>query len=118
MVVAADGAKTKREEREDQGLRWGFTRKEANMKLFTKAAMGALALASVAFAAEPANAAVSFGFGVGPGYYGGYYGSPYYYGGYRPAYRPYYRPYRYGYRRYYGPRYRYRYRPYRGYYGY
>ena len=31
------------------------------MKLFTKAALGALAMASVAFAAEPANAAVSFG---------------------------------------------------------
>jgi len=62
-------------------------------------------------AAEPANAAVAFSFGVGgPGYYG-YYGAPYGYYGPRYRYRPYYRPYAYYGRPYYRPyRYGYRYR--------
>ena len=90
------------------------------MKLLVKAAMGALALGSVAFAAEPAAAQVGFGFSIGTPYYGGYYGSPYYggsyygYRSYRPYYRSYYPRYRYGYRR---PYRRYGY-GYRGYYGY
>jgi hypothetical protein len=82
------------------------------MKTITKAALGALALASLgALAATPASAQ-SFGFSFGTpyyggGYYGGYYGGRSCYGPYRfrpaycfrpgPAYygRPYYRPYAY-----------------------
>lgn len=85
------------------------------MKTFAKAALGALALASLGVAAAtPADAAASFGFSFGTGpYYGGYYRAD-------PCYRPYaYRPgycFRpapaYGY--YYGRSY---YRPY-GYHGY
>jgi len=83
------------------------------MKTIVKAALGALALASLgAAAATPANAASSFGFsfGTGPSYGGGYYADPCF-GPYR--YRPYYcRPapvYRYYDRPYYGRSY---YRPY------
>ena len=53
------------------------------MRLLIKAAMGALALGSVALAAEPANAQVGFGFSFGTPYYGGYYG-PYYRGYWGP----------------------------------
>ena len=92
------------------------------MKTIAKAALGALALASLGMAsATPANAQTSFGFSFGTSpYYGGYYSNPCYepygyrpYYCYRPApaygyYRPYYRPYGYyGYRdRYYRGRYR------------
>ena len=89
------------------------------MKTIAKAALGALALASLGLVAPtPANAASSFGFSFGTGpyyggsYYGGYYDNPclrpY---RFQPAYcfrrapaygyygRPYYRPYAYyGYR--------------------
>ncbi len=54
------------------------------MKTIAKAALGALALASLgAVASAPAEAATSFGFSIGPGpYFGGYYGG--YYGDYYP----------------------------------
>jgi len=80
------------------------------MKTIAKAALGALALASLGVAGTtPANAqSFGFSFGTGPAY-GGYYYSDPCYGPYayrpgycyRPAYRyyrPYYRPYTYGYR--------------------
>jgi hypothetical protein len=69
------------------------------MRMFAKAVLGALALSTVAMAAEPANAAVVFGFGLGPGY--GYYGAPY---SAPCSYRSYYWPYSCGYPYYYGPR--------------
>jgi hypothetical protein len=76
------------------------------MKTILKAALGALALASVgALAATPANAQ-SFGFSFGAPYNGGYYSSCYGPYRFRPAYcyrpgpayyygRPYYRPHAY-----------------------
>lgn len=82
------------------------------MRTLVKAALGALALASVGATttATPANAQAYFGFSLGVPYYNGYYGG--YYG--RPYYRPYYRPYRSYYRPYYYRPYRSFYRPYRG----
>jgi hypothetical protein len=85
------------------------------MKTIAKAALGALALASLGAAATtPANAQSSFGFsfGTGPYYGGAYYADPCFRPyRFRPGYcfrgpraygyygRPYYRPYvRYGYR--------------------
>jgi hypothetical protein len=70
------------------------------MKTLTKAALGAMTVALIsAGAAGEANAAVSFGIGIGgPAYYGGgYYGrrAPV-----RPYYDPCYRPYGPGYCRY------------------
>jgi hypothetical protein len=98
---------------------------EAAMRTFTKAVVGAFALATAGMAAPTqADAAVVAGFGYrpGPAYYGRAYYNPCfrpyyapYYCGYGPrAYRPAFRRYRYAYpRAYYRPRAYY----YRRYYG-
>ena len=67
------------------------------MKLFTKAALGALLLAgATALSAAPAEARVSIGIGIGgPGYYGpGYYGPGYGPPAYCDPYSRWYDPYR------------------------
>ena len=66
------------------------------MKNFVKVALGALMVAGATVATTaamtaPAQARVSIGIGIGPGYYGGgYYGRPYYG---RPSCYRYYDPY-------------------------